>query len=131
MSTSNAQHLSAQRPSSRENSKRVEGLKRWSRRDDGVASTSPFRRVISFSRLKANSEQLHSHRFGSAGFPSRGGEADDFLFAPDGERAFCRRQKSTFNVFPGAGDKIAAATHVELALNIFAMALNGFYTEMK
>ena len=96
-----------------------------------MASRIPRRFAVSFHfpASRRNSEQLHSHRFGSAGFPSRGGEADDFLFAPDGERAFCRRQKSTFNVFPGAGDKIAAATQVELALNIFAMALNRLNTE--
>ena len=63
--------------------------------------------------------------------PSRGGEADDFLFAPDGERACCRRQESFLDVFPGAGKKIAAATQVELVLNVFAVALNRFYTEMK
>ena len=62
---------------------------------------------------------------------SGGGEADDLLFGPDGERAFCRRQESFLDIFPGAGNKIAAATQVELALNIFAMALNCFYTEMK
>jgi hypothetical protein len=61
----------------------------------------------------------------------RGGEADDLLFASDGERAFCRRQKSFFHVFLGAGNKIAAATQVELVLDIFAMALNRFNTEMK
>ncbi len=63
--------------------------------------------------------------------PLRGGEADYLLFALDGECALCRRQKSFLHVFPGAGSKIAAATQVELALNIFAMALNRFYTEMK
>ena len=63
--------------------------------------------------------------------PLRGGEADDLLFGPDGERALCRRQESFLDVFPGAGNKIAAATQVELALNIFAMALNRFNTEMK
>ena len=61
--------------------------------------------------------------------PLRGGEADDLLFAPDGECVLCRRQKSFLDVFLGAGNKIAAATQVELALNIFAMALNRFYTE--
>ena len=59
----------------------------------------------------------------------RGGEADDLLFASHRECAFCRRQESFFHVFLGAGTKIAAATKVELALNIFAMALNRFDTE--
>jgi hypothetical protein len=59
----------------------------------------------------------------------RPGEADDLLFAPGGERALCRRQKRFLDVFPGAGNKIAAATQVELALDIFAVALNCFYTE--
>ena len=58
-----------------------------------------------------------------------GGEADDLLFDPDGERALGRRQESFLHVFLGAGSKIAAATQVELALNIFAMALNRFNTE--
>ena len=58
-----------------------------------------------------------------------GGEADDLLFGPDRECALCRRQESFLNVFLGAGNKIAAATQVELALNIFAMALNRFHTE--
>jgi hypothetical protein len=61
----------------------------------------------------------------------RCGEADNLLFRPDGECAFCRRQKCFLDVFLRAGNKIAAATQVELALNIFAMALNRFYTEMK
>ncbi len=61
----------------------------------------------------------------------RCGEADHRLFAADGERAFCRRQKGFLDVFLGAGNKIAAATQVELALNIFAMALNRLNTEMK
>ena len=65
-----------------------------------------------------------------AGFARlRGGEAEHLLFAPDGECALCRRQKSFFHVFLGAGNKIAAATQVEFVLNIFAMALDGFYTE--
>jgi len=61
--------------------------------------------------------------------PLRGGEADDLLFDPDGERAFCRRQESFFDILLGAGNKIAAATQVELALNIFAMTLNRFNAE--
>jgi hypothetical protein len=52
--------------------------------------------------------------------PSRGGEAEHLLFASDGERAFCRRQKSFLDVFLGAGNKVATATQVELVLNIFA-----------
>ena len=60
---------------------------------------------------------------------SGGGKADDLLFDPDGKRAFGRRQERCLHVFLGAGNKIAAATQVELALNIFAMALNRFNTE--
>ena len=63
--------------------------------------------------------------------PLRGGEADHLLFAPDGERALYRRQKSFLDVFLGAGNKIAAATQVEFVFDIFAMALDRFYTEMK
>jgi hypothetical protein len=63
--------------------------------------------------------------------PSRGGEANDLLFACDGECAFRRRQKSFLDVFLGARNQIAAATQVDLVFNIFAMALNGLYTEMK
>ena len=80
---------------------------------------------------------LHDQAFAAAkasttqGCPLRGGEADDFLFAPDGDCAFGRRQKSFLDVFLGAGNKIAAATQAELALDIFAMALNRFYTEIK
>ena len=59
----------------------------------------------------------------------RRGEADYLLFRPDGECAFCRRQEGFLDVFLGAGNKIAAATQVELALNVFAMALNRFHTE--
>ena len=62
-------------------------------------------------------------------FSLGGGEADDLLFASHRERAFCRRQESFLDVFLGAGNKIAAATQVELALNIFAMALNRLNTE--
>src|SRR5436305_14496110 len=65
------------------------------------------------------------------GKASRGGEANDLLFPPDGERALCRRQKSFFNVLLGAGNKIAAATQVELALDIFAVALNRFNAEIE
>jgi hypothetical protein len=61
--------------------------------------------------------------------PLRGGEADDLLFGPDGERAFCRRQESFLDILLGVGNKIAATTQVELALNIFAVALNRFNTE--
>ena len=57
------------------------------------------------------------------------GEADDLLFDPGGKRAFGRRQESFFDVFLGAGSKVAAATQVELALNIFAMAFNRLNTE--
>jgi hypothetical protein len=63
--------------------------------------------------------------------PLGGGKADDLLLAPHRERALCCRQKRFFDVFPGAGNKIAAATEVELALNIFTVALNRFYTEME
>jgi hypothetical protein len=130
MSTSNAQHLSAQHPSCRENSKRVEALKRWSRRDDGVASTSPFRRfAVSPCHFIFPPEGGTPNNRDDASL--RGGEADDLLFAPDGEGAFCRRQESFLDVFPGAGNKIAAATHVELAFDVFAMALDRLYTEMK
>jgi len=61
--------------------------------------------------------------------PLRGGEADDLLFDPDGKPTLGRRQESFFHIFLGAGSKIAAATQVELALNIFAVALNRFDTE--
>ena len=54
----------------------------------------------------------------------RGGEADDLLFGPDGKRTLGRGQESFLDVFLGAGNEIAAATQVEFALNIFAMALN-------
>ena len=61
----------------------------------------------------------------------RGGEADHLLFAPDGESALGCGQESFLNVLLGAGNKIAAATQIELALDIFAVALNGFNTETK
>ncbi len=44
--------------------------------------------------------------------PLRGGEADYFLFALDGKRALCHRQKSFLEVFLGASNQIAAATQV-------------------
>ena len=58
-----------------------------------------------------------------------GWKANDLLFGLDDERVLCRRQEGCLDVFLGAGSKIAAATQVELALNIFAMALNRFNTE--
>ena len=63
------------------------------------------------------------------GSRSRGRETDDFLFAAAGDVR--GRHESDFHVFLGAGHQIAAATQVELVFNIFAMALNRFYTEMK
>lgn len=60
---------------------------------------------------------------------SRGREADNLLFPSDRERAFCRRQQAFLNVFLGAGYEVAAASQVELALDIFAVALNRLYTE--
>jgi hypothetical protein len=62
---------------------------------------------------------------------SRGGKADHLLFAPDGESALGCGQESFLNVLLRAGNQIAAATQVELALDIFAVALNGFNTETK
>jgi len=60
---------------------------------------------------------------------SSGGEANDLLFTPHRNGALCRRQESFLNVFLGAGNEIAAATQIELALDVFAVALNGFNAE--
>ena len=66
-----------------------------------------------------------------AGFARlRGGEAEHLLFAPDGECALCRRQKSFFHVFGGAFDQVAAARQTELVLNVLAMALDSFDTQI-
>ena len=61
--------------------------------------------------------------------PSRGGEADDFLFAADEDVR--RRHESDFHVFLSAGHQIAAATQVELVFDVLAMALDGFDTQIQ
>ena len=61
--------------------------------------------------------------------PYAAGKLTTFFLALMASAPFAARQESFLHVFLGAGNKIAAATQVELTLNIFAVALNRFNTE--
>jgi hypothetical protein len=57
------------------------------------------------------------------------GETDDFLFAAADDAL--RRHESDFHVFLGARHQIAAATQVALVLNVLAMTLDRFDTQVE
>ena len=59
----------------------------------------------------------------------RGGETDDFLFAAADDVRW--RHEGDFHVFFGAGDQVPAATQVELAFYVLAMALDRFDTQVE
>ena len=69
------------------------------------------------------------HRNALQNPPLCGGEADNLPFASADDVR--RRHESHLDVFPGAGDQITAATQVELVFDVFPMALDGFYTQVK
>ena len=58
-----------------------------------------------------------------------GRETDDFLFAAADDVS--GRDEGDFHVFLGARHQVAAATQVEFVFDVFAMALDGFDTQVQ